>query len=73
MGSSHLSVGVLEVLIGAGVVILLYEAKVLVSLPLQHQVPALHVGREVALERTTIKPIKLTRERKKIGLMICSD
>lgn len=65
MAGSHLSVGVLVVLVSAGVVILLYEAKVLVALPLQHQVPALHVGREVALERTTIKPIKLTHKRRK--------
>lgn len=45
----YLSVGVLMVLVIAGVVVLLDEAKVLLTLPLQCALPPLGVGGEVAL------------------------
>lgn len=46
---SYLSVGVLVVLLVPGVVVLLDEAEVLLPFPLQGQLPALRVGREIAL------------------------
>ena len=45
----YLSVRVLVVFVVAGVVVLLYEAKILLSLPLQGAAPPLCVSREVAL------------------------
>lgn len=45
----YLSVCVFIVLICSGVVILLYEAKVLFTLPFEHQFSALLVGWQVAL------------------------
>lgn len=46
---AHLSVGVSVVLLCPGLVILLYEGKVFLSLALEDQLPAPPVGRQVAL------------------------
>lgn len=48
----HLSVGVLMVLFIPRVIILLNEAKVLLPLPLQGQLPPLGVRWEIALKTT---------------------
>lgn len=50
--TAYLSVGVLVMLLIARVVILLDEAKVLLPLPLQGQLPSLGVCREIALKTT---------------------
>lgn len=49
----YLSVGVLVVLIIAGVIVLLDETKVLLPLPLQHTVSPLCIGREITLKKKT--------------------
>ena len=48
-GVSHLSVGVSVMLVCPGLVILLYESKVFLSLALKNQLSASPVGRQVAL------------------------
>lgn len=47
---NYLSVGVSVVLVGSRMVILLYEAKIFLSLPLENLLPALHVHWEVTLK-----------------------
>ena len=59
----YLSVCVFIVLVCSGVVILLYEAKVFFSLPLQHQLSALLVGRQVALSHTQESRERASEER----------
>lgn len=56
---SHLSVGILVVLFIPRVIILLNEAKVLLPLPLQGQLPPLGVCREIAL-KTTVPQVLTT-------------
>lgn len=46
----YLPVGVSVVLVCSGVIILLDEAKILLSLSLENQLPAIHISREVALK-----------------------
>lgn len=48
----YLSVSILVMLLISGVIILLNEAKVLLPLPLQGQLPPLGVCREIALKTT---------------------
>lgn len=47
----YLTVGVSVVLVCSGVVILLDEAKILLSLPLEDQLPTFHVSWQVALKK----------------------
>lgn len=57
----HLSVCVFIVLVCSGVVILLYEPEIFLSLPFQHQFSAFLVGWQVALN----EPLERLRYRKK--------
>lgn len=57
---SHLSVGILVVLFIPRVIILLNEAKVLLPLPLQGQLPPLGVCREIALKTTVSRVLTST-------------
>lgn len=58
----HLSVCVFIVLVCSGVVILLYEPEIFLSLPFQHQLSAFLVGWQVALK----VPLERLRYRKKL-------
>lgn len=60
----YLSVSVLVVLIIAGVIVLLDEAKVLLPLPLQHAVSPLRVGGEITLKKTKGRTKKKTALQK---------
>lgn len=59
----YLSVRVFVLLVSDGVVILLYEPKILLPLPAQNQLSALPVGRQVALQdtRTRVRTQNRTR------------